>query len=151
MTRGRKKQEIPQWVKDEMIKAYRTMPYHQVAKLFGIGRNRTWEIVKGTRKQKYGRADISGRDKSICEDYMNGVSIKKLCEKHGLTADPIYKILRKNAVDLHEHTRVLSVQKDIKAGELTQSQIAKKHGVSRQRVFTLKKQMEDKNNEIVAQ
>jgi predicted XRE-type DNA-binding protein len=45
-----------------------------------------------------------------------------------------------------QFSKSAEIKRDLKSGELTQSAIAKKYGVSRQRVNVIKKQLEDNNN-----
>lgn len=142
---ARTKVEITKEVQEQMIRDNRNMPYQQVAKLYGYGRNKTYEVVRGTCPRKAGTSKITQREKkALVEDYQNGLSVKKLATKYGIEIDYVYKILRKNNVGLRKNQRTESIQEDLKLGELTQAAIAKKYGVSRQRVGVVKKKM-DKN------
>jgi Mor family transcriptional regulator len=82
------------------------------------------------------------------EDYLNGLSPKKLERKYNITYAYVFRILKQNNVELRgQFSKSEEIKRDLKAGELTQSAIAKKYGVSRQRVNVIKKQLEDKNDE----
>ncbi len=142
---ARTKVQIPKEVQEQMIRDNRNMPYQQVAKLYGYGRNKTYEVVRGTCPRKAGTSKITQREKkALVEDYQNGLSVKKLATKYGIEIDYVYKILRKNNVELRKNQRTESIQEDLKSGELTQAAIAKKYGVSRQRVGVVKKKMDNK-------
>lgn len=139
---GRTKVEIPKEVQEQMIRDNRNMPYQQVAKLYGYGRNKTYEVVRGTCPRKCGTSKITKREKNaLVEDYQNGLSVKKLSAKYDITLDYVYKILRKHNVAIIRNNRSGSIREDLKAGELTQSAIAKKYGCSRQYVNEIKKKM----------
>lgn len=142
---GRTKVEIPKEVQEQMIRDNRNMPYQQVAKLYGYGRNKTYEVVRGTCPRKAGTSKITQREKkALVEDYQNGLSVKKLSAKYDITLDYVYKILRKHNVAIIHNNRSESIREDLKVGELTQSAIAKKYGCSRQYVNEIKKKMGDK-------
>ena len=139
---GRTKVEIPKEVQEQMIRDNRNMPYQQVAKLYGYGRNKTYAVVRGTCPRKAGTQKITQREKNaLVEDYQNGLSVKKLSAKYHITLDYVYKILRKNNVSITHNNRSESIREDLKAGELTQSAIAKKYGCSRQYVNEIKKKI----------
>lgn len=139
---GRTKVEIPKEVQEQMIRDNRNMPYQQVAKLYGYGRNKTYEVVRGTCPRKAGTPKITQRGKkALVEDYQNGLSVKKLSAKYDITLDYVYKILRKHNVVITHNNRSESIREDLKVGELTQSAIAKKYGCSRQYVNEIKKKM----------
>ena len=143
---ARTKVEIPEEIKQQMIRDNRKMPYQQVAKLYGYGRNKTYEVVRGTCERKRGASKISPLEKkALVEDYINGVSVKKLVQKYNITFAYVYRILKRNEVALNNTTQIRSnaIKNDLKAGEMTQSAIAKKYGVSRQRVSVIKKQLEE--------
>jgi DNA-directed RNA polymerase specialized sigma subunit len=146
---ARTKVEIPEEIKQQMIRDNRRMPYQQVAKLYGYGRNKTFEVVRGTCARKSGSQKITDREKkALVEDYLNGLSPKKLERKYNITYVYVFRILKQNNVELRgQFSKSAEIKRDLKAGELTQSAIAKKYGVSRQRVNVIKKQLEDKNDE----
>lgn len=147
---ARTKVEIPKEVQEQMIRDNRNMPYQQVAKLYGYGRNKTYEVVRGTCPRKCGTSKITKREKNaLVEDYQNGLSVKKLSAKYGITLDWVYKILRERSVVFRDNNRAKSIKEDLKLGELTQSAIAKKYGCSRQYVNEIKKKMGDKKNEAM--
>jgi Mor family transcriptional regulator len=81
------------------------------------------------------------------EDYLNGLSPKKLERKYNITYAYVFRILKQNNVELRgQFSKSAEIKCDLKAGELKQSAIAKKYGVSRQRVNVIKKQLEENNN-----
>ena len=136
---------IPQEVKEQMIRDNRRMTYKQVAKIYGVGRNRTFAIVRGTCKKKAGRKPMfdSRQIAEVEEDYLNGLSVKKIARKYGCCQTLIYNILRDQGIEVSNgKALILKIQDDIRSGELTQSAIAKKYGCSRQYVNEIKKKME---------
>lgn len=140
--------EIPQEVKEQMIRDNRRMPYQQVAKIYGVGRNKCFEIVRGTCPRKKRTPKLNERGvNALCEDYINGLSPKKLAVKYGISLQHVYRLLKDNGTDLRENFKRLAIEKDLKAGELSQSDIAKKYGLSRQRISVIKKEMEGAENE----
>jgi DNA-directed RNA polymerase specialized sigma subunit len=141
--------EIPQEVKEQMIRDNRRMPYQQVAKLYGYGRNKTYEVVRGTCARKCGSKKITDREKkALVEDYLNGLSPKKLASKYNITYAYVFRILKQNNVELRgQFSKSAEIKRDLKEGELTQSAIAKKYGLSRQRISVIKKEMEGADNE----
>lgn len=140
--------EIPQEVKEQMIRDNRRMPYQQVAKIYGVGRNKCFEIVRGTCPRKKRTPKLNERGvNALCEDYINGLSPKKLAVKYGISLQHVYRLLKDNGTDLRENFKRLAIEKDLKEGELSQSDIAKKYGCSRQYVNDIKKKMGGKENE----
>lgn len=139
---------IPQEVKEQMIRDNRRMPYQQVAKIYGVGRNKCFEIVRGTcpRKKRTPKLNEHGVN-ALCEDYINGLSPKKLAVKYGISLQHVYRLLKDNGTDLRENFKRLAIEKDLKIGELSQSDIAKKYGLSRQRISVIKKEMEGATDE----
>jgi DNA-directed RNA polymerase specialized sigma subunit len=144
---ARTKVEIPEEIKQQMIRDNRRMPYQQVAKLYGYGRNKTYEVVRGTCARKSGSQKITDREKkALVEDYLNGLSPKKLERKYNITYAYVFRILKQNNVELRgQFSKSAEIKHDLKAGELTQSAIAKKYGVSRQYVFQVKQKIEKEN------
>lgn len=146
---GRAKIVVPEEVKQQMIRDNKRMPYQQVAKIYGIGRNKTFEIVRGTCKKKAGVKNMtnSRKYKAIAEDYLQGLSIKKLTIKYGYSRQGIYNVLMRQGVELLQtkSKRRNRILEDLKAGEMTQSQIAKKHSCSRQYVNQLLSKLNKKS------
>ena len=141
--------EIPQEVKEQMIRDNRRMPYQQVAKIYGYGRNKTYAVVRGTCKKKAGKRQMfDDREKeAMAEDYLNGLSIKKLAKKYGCSQPMVYKVLNNQGVEVSKgKALILKIQEGIRSGE-KQSAIAKKYGCSRQYVNEIKKKMESVENE----
>ena len=141
--------EIPQEVKEQMIRDNRRMPYQQVAKIYGYGRNKTYAVVRGTCKKKAGKRQMfdSREKEAMAEDYLNGLSIKKKKKKYGCSQPMVYKVLNNQGVEVSKgKALILKIQEDIRSGE-KQSAIAKKYGCSRQYVNEIKKKMESVENE----
>lgn len=139
----RTKQMIPVEVQEQMIRDNRRMPYQQVAKIYGYGRNKTYEVVKNTCEKKVGRKTMfdSRQVAELEEDYLNGLSVKKLAKKYGCCQALIYKVLNNQGVEVSKgKALILKIQDDIRSGE-KQSAIAKKYGCSRQYVNEIKKKM----------
>ena len=144
--------EIPQEVKDQMCRDYRQgESIRNIAAIYGVGRNRAYEIVQGGCEIKLGRP--KGTDKAIVEamviDYQNGLSVKRLAKKYHFAENSVYIVLRKNGDVVKQNSRELikQIQADLNCGELSQSDIAKKYGVSRQYVFQVKHKMGGTENE----
>lgn len=145
---ARTKVEIPKEIQEQMIRDNRRMPYQQVAKIYGVGRNKCFEIVRGTCPRKKRTPKLNERGvNALCEDYINGLSPKKLAVKYGISLQHVYRLLKDNGTDLRENFKRLAIEKDLKAGELSQSAIAKKYGLSRQRISVIKKEMGGKEND----
>ena len=143
---GRGKVAIPREVQDQMCRDYRQgESIRNIAAIYGVGRNRAYEIVQGGCEIKLGRP--KGTDKAIVEamviDYENGLSVKRLAKKYHFAENSVYIVLRKNGDMVKQNSRELikQIQADLKCGELSQSDIAKKYGVSRQYVFQVKQKM----------
>ena len=149
---GRTSIEIPQEIQDQMCRDYRQgFSVRNIARIYGIGRNKAYAIVQGGCEIKMGRP--KGTDKAIVEamviDYQNGLSVKRLAKKYHFAENSVYIVLRKNGDVVKQNSRELikQIQADLKCGELSQSDIAKKYGVSRQYVFQVKQKMGGKENE----
>ena len=147
--------EIPQEVKEQMCRDYRRgTSVRQIASIYGIGRNKAYQIVQSGCEIKIGRP--KGTDKAIVEamviDYQNGLSVKRLAKKYHFAENSVYIVLRKNGDVVKQNSRELikQIQADINCGELSQSDIAKKYGVSRQYVFQVKQKMGGNNDENLA-
>ena len=148
----RTKEMIPTEVREQMCRDYkRGTSVRQIASIYGIGRNKAYAIVQGGCEIKMGRP--KGTDKAIVEamviDYQNGLSVKRLAKKYHFAENSVYIVLRKNGDMVKQNSRELikQIQADLKCGELSQSDIAKKYGVSRQYVFQVKQKMGGKENE----
>ena len=138
--------EIPQEVKEQMRRDYRRgMSLKEVSAIYGVGRNKTFYIVRGSCEKTRGRP--KGTDKAIVEamviDYQNGLSVKRLAKKYHFAENSVYIVLRKNGDVVKQNSRELikQIQADLNCGELSQSDIAKKYGCSRQYVNEIKKKM----------
>ena len=91
------------------------------------------------------------REKLIVEEFKrNPATIKKMAEKLNFSFCYIQKIYKKNGLvkEKENHFKVLNLQsykeilEEIKQGELTLTQIGKKHGISKQRVSIIKKKLQ---------
>ena len=137
---------IPPEVKEQMRRDYRRgMSLKEVSAIYGVGRNKTFYIVRGSCEKTRGRP--KGTDKAIVEamviDYENGLSVKRLAKKYHFAENSVYIVLRKNGDMVKQNSRELikQIQADLNCGELSQSDIAKKYGCSRQYVNEIKKKM----------
>ena len=139
---------IPQEVKEQMCRDYRRgTSVRQIATIYGIGRNKAYEIVQSSCEIKMGRPTT--KDSLMCEnmkqDYLNGLGIKKLAKKYGYEVATIYRYLKEVGINVNEHRgtpKQYDIIKDLEIGELSQSEIARKNNVSRQYVLQVKKKME---------
>ena len=143
---------IPQEVKEQMCRDYkRGLSVRELSAVYGSSVTMTHSIVRNSCEKKLGRP--CGTDKRVVEamviDYQNGLSVKRLAKKYGYHGQSVYRIMRENGDVVKQNTRELikQIQADIKCGELSQSDIAKKYGVSRQYVFQVKQKMGGKENE----
>ena len=144
--------EIPLEVKEQMCRDYRRgATIIEIASIYGVGRNKTHEIVRHSCEKKLGRP--RGTDKRVVEaiviDYQNGLSVKRLAKKYGYHGQSVYRIMRENGDVVKQNSRELikQIQADLNCGELSQSDIAKKYGVSRQYVFQVKQKMGGMEND----
>ena len=147
---GRTVIEIPQEIQDQMCRDYRQgISVRNISRIYGIGRNKSYEIVHRGCCVKMGRPKVDNdiQCKNIAEDYINGLSIKKIAKKYGLSEWNVYRNLKKNDISVKDTTKQSDIINDLKCGELSQSDIAKKYGVSRQYVFQIKQKMGDNNDE----
>lgn len=137
--------EIPPEVKEQMCRDYRRgATIFEIASIYGVGRNKTHEIVRNSCEKKVGRKPNAKIYDSVAEDYLNGLGIKKIAKKYGHGIEWVYRTLSSRDIHVSEilPQKTIKIQDDLKAGELTQSQIAKKYGVSRQWVLQVKKKLE---------
>ena len=150
---GRGKVAIPREVQDQMCRDYRQgESIRNIASIYGIGRNRAYEIVhSGCDNVKLGRPKVS-RD-SMIEDYINGLSLTKLAKKYGYARSTVYRIIKRKGVQMREArdiARKSDIIKELQSGEISQSEIARKYNVSRQYVSLIKKELEANKNENLA-
>ena len=146
---GRTAIEIPQEIQDQMCRDYRQgMSVRNIARIYGIGRNKAYEIVQGGCEIKLGRPKVDNdiQGKNIAEDYINGLSIKKIAKKYGLSEWSVYWHLKQNHISVKDTTKQSDIINDLKCGELTQAEIAQKNNVSRQYVLQIKKKLEEKKD-----
>lgn len=140
--------KIEREVQEQMCRDYRQgMPVRQIATIYGIGRNKAYDIVKSQCEIKMGRpkgkCDIAVQ--SMMEDYINGLSVTKISKKYGCSYAHVFRLFARNGFNVAEHQRPKrkdSVIEALKLGELSQSEIARKCGVSRQFVLQVKKELE---------
>ena len=147
--------DIPEEVREQMCRDYkRGLSVRELSAVYGISVTMAHSIVRNSCKKKLGRP--CGTDKRVVEamviDYQNGLSVKRLAKKYGYHGQSVYRIMRENGDVAKQNSRELikQIQADLNCGELSQSDIAKKYGVSRQYVFQVKQKMGGKENEIVA-
>lgn len=140
------KRVIPDDIKREMCRDYRRgMTIFEIARVYGIGRNRTHEIIRYSCSTKRGRK-ISQTSALIYEnvtlDYFNGLSIEKIAKKYNKSMSWVYFVLHKKGTEIRANTEYKKggIVKDLEIGDISQSEIARKHNVSRQYVSLLKKQ-----------
>ena len=148
----RTKEMIPTEVREQMCRDYRRgATIIEIASIYGVGRNKTHEIVRHSCEKKAGRKSETNAIiyDSVAEDYLNGLGIKKIAKKYGHGIEWVYRTLASRDIHVSEilPQKTIKIQDDLKAGELTQSQIAKKYGVSRQYVFQVKQKMGGNENE----
>lgn len=143
---------IPQEVKEQMCRDYkRGLSLKELSAVYGISVSAVHSIVRNSCEKKRGRP--CGTDKRVVEamviDYQNGLSVKRLAKKYHFAENSVYLVLRKNGDVVKQNSRELikQIQDDLNCGELSQSDIAKKYGCSRQYVNEIKKKMENVENE----
>lgn len=145
--------KIEREVQEQMCRDYRQgMSVRQIATIYGIGRNKAYDIVKSQCEIKMGRpkgkCDIAVQ--SMMEDYINGLSVTKIAKKYGCSYAHVFRLFARNGFNVAEHPRPKrkdSVIEALKLGELSQSEIARKCGVSRQFVLQVKKELEKEKND----
>lgn len=147
--------EIPQEVKEQMFRDYRRgVSVRNIAAIYGIGINKTYDIIKTQFDITVGRPKrtFDFVVQSMIEDYNNGLSIIKIAKKYGCTNISVYRLFKKNNFDIHDGKpkRKLAVIEALELGEMTQSQVARECGVSRQFVQQVKKELEDKKDADLA-
>lgn len=150
---GRHKLVVPPDVQEQMRRDYRQgLAIKNIAKVYGIGRNKAYEIVHGCYSDiKLGRPKISRQP--MIEDFSNGLSISKIAKKYGYKRATVCNILNENGIKfskIRSKERQLGIVDDLQSGYLSQSEIARKHNVSRQYVSLLKKELEVRNDETLA-
>ena len=123
-----------------------------IAKIYGIGRNKAYEIVHGCYSDiTLGRPKISRQP--MIEDFSNGLSIDKIAKKYGYKRATVCNILNENGIKfskIRSKDRQNEIVNDLRSGYLSQSEIARKYNVSRQYVSLIKKEMEANKNENLA-
>lgn len=146
---GRTAIEIPKEIQEQMCRDYRQgMSVRNIAKIYGMGTAKVYEVLKKSQCEikvgrPKGKCDIVVQ--SMMEDYISGLSISKIANKYGYTCMHVYRLFERNHFDINDYKRPKrkdSVIEALKLGELSQSQIAQKCGVSRQYVSLIKKEME---------
>lgn len=152
---GRTVKVIPQEVQDQMFRDYRRgVSVRSIAAIYGIGINKTYDIIKTQFDITVGRPKrtLDFAMKSMMEDYNNGLSIIKIAKKYGCTNVHVYRLFKQNNFDIHDGKpkRKLAVIEALELGEMTQSQIARECGVSRQFVQQVKKELEGKKDADLA-
>ena len=142
----RTKEMIPTEVREQMCRDYkRGLSLKELSAVYGSSVTMVHSIVRNSCEKKRGRP--CGTDKRVVEamviDYQNGLSVKRLAKKYHFAENSVYIVLRKNGDVVKQNSRELikQIQADLNCGELSQSDIAKKYGVSRQYVFQVKQKM----------
>ena len=150
---GRHKLVVPPEVQEQMRRDYRQgVAIKNIAKIYGIGRNKAYEIVHGCYSDiTLGRPKISRQP--MIEDFSNGLSIDKIAKKYGYKRATVCNILNENGIKfskIRSKDRQNEIVNDLRSGYLSQSEIARKYNVSRQYVSLIKKEMEANKNENLA-
>lgn len=149
--RGRKPLVVSDELKNAIVRDYRRgICITQLVNIHGLKRWRITEIVKSsgeTVKTGVRKGSNSLMHESIKQDYKDGLDATALAQKYKCSRICIYKILEAdNLINGRDCTyKSKRIMADIKSGELSLSEIARRYGVSRQRVFTLKERMEKEN------
>ena len=145
--------EIPQEVKEQMRRDYRRgMSLKEVSAIYGVGRNKTFYILRGSCEKKIGRkkGENDYLYENVMHDYLDGLPIKRIAKKYGFNIDWVYKALRKKGISVTDENKLKCIIDDLKKAEMTQSEIARKYNVSRQYVFQIKQKMGGNNDENLA-
>lgn len=149
--RGRQPLVVSDELKNAIVRDYRRgICITQLINIHGLARWRITEILKqngvtittGVRK-----GSNSLFYESIKQDYKDGFDVSALAQKYKCSRICIYKILEAdNLINGRDFTyKSKRIMQDIKSGELSMSEIARRYGLSRQRVFTLKERMKKEN------
>ena len=142
--------EIPQEVKEQMCRDYRRgMSLKEVSAIYGVGRNKTFYIVRWSCEKKIGRkkGENDHLYENVMHDYLDGLPIKRIAKKYGFNIDWVYKALRKKGISVTDENKLKCIIDDLKKAEMTQSEIARKYNVSRQYVFQIKQKMGGMGND----
>lgn len=90
------------------------------------------------RKPKEPNIQMIERNNAICNEYFEGASVSELCKQYKLHENTIYTILKSSGRKKPRHRAISENSKkileDLKEGTLTQVEIARKHGVTKQLV-----------------
>jgi transposase-like protein len=149
--RGAKPMIVSDELKNAIVRDYkRGICITQLINIHGLKRWRITEIIKAsgeTIKTGVRKGSNSLFYESVKQDYKDGLDATALAKKYKVARSYIYQILDQdklvNGRDFTYKTK--RIMADIKSGDLSLSEIARRYGLSRQRVFTLKERMEKDN------
>lgn len=149
--RGRRPLVVSDELKNAIVRDYRRgICITRLINIYGLARWRITEIVKSsgeTVKTGVRKGSNSLMHESIKQDYKDGLDATALAKKYKCSRICVYKVLEQdNLINGRDFTyKSKRIMADIKSGDLSLSEIARRYGVSRQRVFTLKERMEKDN------
>lgn len=149
--RGRQPLVVSDELKNAIVRDYRRgICITQLINIHGLARWRITDILKQngveiTRGVRKGNNSLFYE--SIKQDYKDGLDATALAQKYKCSRICVYKVLEQdNLINGRDFTyKSKRIMADIKSGDLSLSEIARRYGVSRQRVFTLKERMEKDN------
>ena len=145
--RGKQPLVISDELKNAIVRDYRRgICITQLINIHGLARWRITAILKEngveiTRGVRKGNNSLVYE--SIKQDYKDGLDATALAKKYKVARSYIYQILDQDKlVNGRDFTyKSKRIMADIKSGDLSLSEIARRYGVSRQRVFSLKERM----------
>ena len=145
--RGRKPLVVSDELKNAIVRDYRRgICITQLINIHGLKRWRITEILKQngveiTRGVRKGNNSLVYE--SIKQDYKDGFDVPALAQKYKCSRICVYKVLEQdNLINVRDFTyKSKRIMADIKSGDLSMSEIARRYGVSRQWVFSLKERM----------
>lgn len=152
--RGAKPMIVSEELKNEIVRDYRRgLCIPQLINIYGFARWRITKILKENDEVlKPGVRKGSGAlmHDSVKEDYQDGIDVATLARKYKCSQVWIYKILHSdNLFTGHNVTyKTKRMINDIQRGDLSLSEIARRYGVSRQRVFKVKERMVRENEKV---
>lgn len=130
------------------------MPATQIARLLPYKNYVTIRAITELKKTGFLRprkvSEI--RDKTIVQEFQRNRNLRKIADKYGIGLRYVQQILLRNGIH-HKKTMNYTepnkkrrlIEKDL-INKLPQTQIAKKHGVSRQYVWQIKERLDEKSN-----
>lgn len=126
------------------------MALSQIRRVMSMTNSEFRTGINEMRKEGAFNSERKNNVAKVCRDYDEGErDVRKIAKTYGLTVGTVYQYLQKNGRLIgfkkqnYTHCqRSLDIAEDIKEKTLSLGDIAKRHGVSRQYVFKIKKKIE---------